>query len=186
MPRGRDGEPLIKAGDYFELKQRLPTTAQATPGGYLPASQPAQQIVIATLMFEDGTYEGEPNPAATYRGFAMGSETELKRIVPVLESALSMSDSGESLRTRLSALSFDFEQADLEALATAFPDIKRERLQSPIEASIHGVRRELLKELERFNQTRHPNGAFQIWLTGVRDRYSNWLSRVSSNDVAQR
>jgi hypothetical protein len=33
MPQGDYGEPLIKAGVYRELKQRLPTTAQATPGG---------------------------------------------------------------------------------------------------------------------------------------------------------
>lgn len=186
MPQGKDGEPLIKAGEYQELKQILPTTAQTTPGGYLPAALPAQQIVIATLMFEDGTYEGAAKPAATYRGFEMGRKTELKRIVPVLESALSTSDSIESLRARLSALSYDFEESDLKELVETFPGIKREQLQSPIEVSIHGIRRELFAQLERYEQMRRPNGDFRTWLTNVRDRYSNWLSRLSSNSVAQR
>lgn len=186
MPQGNDGEPLIKAGGYFELEQLLPTTAQATPEGYLPASLPAQQVTIVTLVFEDGTYEGETKAAATYRGYAMGRETELKRIVPALESAVSMSDSVEAVRTRLQELSYDFDKSDLDQLAAAFPGIARERLQSPIEASIHGVRRELLAKLERFEQTRRPSGDFQSWLKGIKNVYSNWLSRINSNSVAHR
>lgn len=180
MPQGAEGEALIKSGDYFALKQPMSTAPQPTPGGYAPESLPAQQIVIVSLMFEDGTYEGEAKPAATYRGFALGRKTELERVVPVLENALAESVSPADLRTRLSTLSVEVEESDLANLVAAFPDIKRERLQSPLEVSMHGIRRELLDELKQFDQSQRSPGDFQLWLIGTRDRYSKWLARVSS------
>ncbi len=38
MPQGKEGEPLIKAGALFELKQHLATRAQATAAGFAPES----------------------------------------------------------------------------------------------------------------------------------------------------
>jgi hypothetical protein len=186
MPQGKDGQPLIKAGASFELKQPLDTHAQPTAAGFAPASPPTQSIVIASLVFEDGTYEGEALPAARYRGYSAGRKTELERIVPVLESALAHDASAESLRTDLSALSFDWDPNDLALLAADFPGIKREQLQISIEASIHGVRRELLADMERFEQRGIRKESFRNWLTRTRDRYSNWLERMGPQAVSQR
>src|SRR6185295_18068061 len=146
-----------------------------TAAGYAPASPTAQSIVIASLVFEDGTYEGDVQPAASYRGWTAGRKTELERIVPVLENALALNASAESLRTDLSALSFDSNPADVAELAQAFPGVKRERLQTSVEVSIHGVRRELLKDLESFQQRGHGKEDFRSWLKRTRDRYSAWL-----------
>lgn len=179
MPQGRDGEPLIKARSSSELKQPMSTRAQATPAGFIPTSSLNQQIVITTLMYEDGTYEGDVKPAATFRGFTFGRRTELKRIVPVLESALVTYASSEDLRRQLSELSYDADEADVETLAAAFPNITRLRLRSPIETAIHGVRKDLLEELKRFDRSEPSAESYRIWLTGLRDRYSNWIARLS-------
>lgn len=185
MPQGKDGQPLIKAGASFELKQPLDTHAQPTAAGYAPVSPNAQSIVIASLVFEDGSYEGEALSAARYRGYSAGRKTELERIVPVLESAVAGNASADSLRTDLSALSFDLDPNDVAVLAEAFPGIKREQLQMSIEASIHGVRRELLADLERFEQRGNRKESFQSWLTHTRDRYSNWLARIGPQALSQ-
>jgi hypothetical protein len=186
MPQGKDGQPLIKAGASFELKQPLATRVQATAEGYAPVSPKTQAIVIASLVFEDGTYEGDAQPAASYRGWAAGRKTELERIVPVLESALALSASADNLRANLSALSFDSDPADVAMLAEAFPGINRKRLQTSIEVSIHGVRRNLLGELEGLEQRGHRKESFHSWLTRTRDRYSNWLARIGPQAVSQR
>ena len=185
MPQRKDGEPLIEAGDSSNLTQALSTRAESTPGGYAPASPTAQQIVITALIFEDGAYEGDAQAAATYRGFVAGRKTELKRLVPLLESALATPASPENLRTQLGALSFDVDDADVVLLTKAFPGVDRQQLQGPIEIAIHSVRREVLDQLETFQPDQHSAGDFQIWLTGIKDRYSAWLSRVSPNNISQ-
>ena len=186
MPQGKDGQPLIKAGALFELDQLWPTRARTTPAGYAPVPSNAQKIVITSLVFADGTYEGDAEPAAEFRGFVAGRKTELERIVPVLENTLAGDVSAKSLRADLSALSYDVNPSDVAELAIAFPDIKRERLQWLIEASVHLVRRELLAEVERFEQRGYRKESFRSWLTHTKDRYSNWLARLSPQDLSQR
>lgn len=185
MPQGKEGQALIKAGAVFELKQHLATRAQATAAGFAPESSNAQQIVITTLVFEDGSYEGDAQAAASFRGFAAGRKIEVARVLPVLEKTLATDGSVESLQAALNALSYDSNPAELAAQVKAFPGIKREALQSSIDVSIHGVRRDLLAELERFEQSGIRKENFKSWLTRTRDRYSQWLARISPQDLNQ-
>jgi hypothetical protein len=175
MPQGDDGAALIGAGGSSELKEMLSTRAQATPDGFTPEALHNQQIVIGALIFEDGSYEGEAEAAATYRAFAIGNRTELKRIVPLLESA---PVSAEALRSQLATLGYEFNEAETAALAKAFPATDRARLQSQVEVAMHYVRKDLLDGLERFQNESGPAGDFRICLQGMRDRYSSWLARL--------
>ena len=190
LPFGRDGEPLIKAREFGQLVQPLATRAQPTPAGYTPSLPPAQEIVITSLVFEDGSYEGEVGPAARYRAFVMGDRIELSRVVPVLESLLAATDTGsassEELRSQIESLSCDVDEADVAALAKAFPSIERKSVRSATEAATHGVKRQLLDRLEAFQEDTAisaPN--FRSWLSATRDRYANWLSRVKMEDTQQ-
>ena len=182
MPQGDDGEPLVKAGSLKELNQMLVTRAETTAAGYSPTSPRAQQIVIATLMFEDGSYEGEAEPAATFRGFTIGNRTELKRIVALLDTALASSSSMENFRTQLSKLSYDFDPVDMAALAQAFPEIDPKKLQSRVEVAIHSTRKEVFDHLDRFQSG---NGDFRLYLQGMKDRYSDWLARLNAVNTSR-
>ena len=122
------------------------------------------------MVFEDGSYEGEVESAATYRGYVIGRKTELKRIVPVLENAVATSASIETLRRQLSALSHDFENDDIAALAKAFPGIELKKLESSVEAGIHGIRKEVFDQLETFKDGQHSEGDFQVWLTDIKEQ----------------
>ena len=180
MPQGDDGEPLVKAGSLKELNEMLVTHAEKTAAGYSPESPRAQQIVIATLVFEDGSYEGEAEPAATYRGHAIGNKTELKRIVAMLEEALGGSTSIENLRTKLSNLSYDFDESDMAALAKAFPEIDRTKLQSPVDMAIHWLRKDVFDQLDRFQPGPGSSGDFRVDLQTMKDRYADWLQRLDT------
>ena len=185
MAQGDDGEPLVRAGSLKELNEMLVTHAEKTAAGYSPESPRAQQIVIATLVFEDGSYEGEAEPAATYRGFAIGNKTELKRIVALLKDALEGSTSIENIRTKLHNLSYDFDESDLVALAKAFPEIERNKLQSYIDVAIHLLRKEVSDRLDIFQPGPGPAGDLGAYLRTMKDRYSGWLLRLDTADTSR-
>jgi hypothetical protein len=182
MPHNPEYQPFIKAGGDLDLPQRLSTRAQSTPGGYEPFSPPAQDIVIATVIFEDGTYEGEVEPAGNYRAFMVGDKSELKRIVPILQVASAAGtgavDPAAELRSQLQSLSYDIDEADFASLVQAFPSLKAESLRAAAEGSVHHMRRELLQDLERFQSTAGVKD-FQSWLDGNSKRYSSWLARLN-------
>lgn len=185
MAQGNEGEPLVKAATLKELNEMLITSAVATAAGYSPASPRGQQVVIATLVFEDGSYEGETEPAAIHRGYAIGNKTELKRVVALLEEALEGSTSIENLRTKLSNLSYDFDESDMAALAKAFPEIDRNKLQTSVEVSIHWLRRGVLDHLDRFQPGPGSSGDFSVYLRTMKDRYSEWLLRLDAGNTSR-
>jgi len=178
MPQGNDGEPLIEARGNADLKEPLITLAQPQAEGFAPASPSGQQIVIASTVFEDGSYEGEVEPAATYRSAEAGRMIELKRIVPVLESALSTRASLEDLRMQITRLSYGVDEAEVATLAEEFPQIGLPKLRASTEATIHVVRKDLLDELKLLLQSEVSADAFQTWLLRTNKRYSNWLLRL--------
>jgi hypothetical protein len=173
MPQGDYGEALVKAGSFGELSQILATRAETTAAGYSPSAPGAQQIVIASLMFADGTYEGETSSAASYQGFVIGRRTELNRVVPILDNALATSTSKEAVRAKLSEQSFAFDNGDLAALVTKFPGVDRAELKTSVEVAMRWIRKDALDELDR------STGDFRACLERLRDRYSNWLARLN-------
>jgi hypothetical protein len=178
MPQGKEAAPLIKAGGSNEVIQSLSTKAQAVPGGYMPTPPGAQQILIASLVFEDGTYEGEENSAATHRAFAVGYKTGLKRVLPVLETALATSVSPESFRAQINAISYLAQDPDVAALKANYPGMDPLELKSAIQVAIQNLKKDSFDQLANFQQADGGAGNFKNWLTGLRDRYSSWLSRL--------
>ena len=179
MPQGEEGKPLVEAGSFKELNEMMVTRAETTAAGYSPAAPRGQQIVLATLVFEDGSYEGDPEPAATYRGHTIGNRAELKRIVGLLEDALASSSSIEKVRTQLSKLSYDFDQSDMAVLASAFPEIDRNKLQTHIDVAMHLLRKEVFDNLDRF-QPGPGSADFRVYLQTMKDRYAGWLLRLDA------
>jgi len=175
MPQGEQGEPLVKAGSFGELSQILATRAETTAAGYSPSAPGTQQIVIASLMFADGTYEGETSAAAHYQGFVAGNRTELNRIVAILDKALATSTSKEAVRAQLGEQSYAFDNGELAALVTKFPGVDRGELKMGIEMAMHSIRKHTLDELDLAT-----TGDFRACLERLRDRYSNWLARLNS------
>lgn len=183
--QGEEGEALVKAGGFYEQNQMLATQAELTPAGFTPMSPSAQKIVIASVIFKDGSFEGDGAPAATYFGFVIGNRTELKRIVPLLDNALSAASSIEAVQKQLGELSYDFDESDVAELAREFPQIDRKKLESPVEVAIHSMRKNVVDHLERFRSGSGSPGDFQQYLQGMKARYSEWLTRLSPADSAR-
>jgi len=179
MPQGERGEALVKANSFGEWNQRLATHAEMTAAGFTPSTSGSQQIVIASVMFADGTYEGDAAAAASYQGFVIGQRIELSRMLPVLENAVATSASKEAVGQQLSQLSYDYDNGALAALGTKFPGVDRSTLKTGIEVSIHSIRKEALDELDRSTRA---GADFPVCLQRLRERYADWLARLNQVD----
>jgi hypothetical protein len=189
MPQGDYGEPLIKSRESAGLNESLAINAETSAAGYEPSAPPAQQIVVESLVFEDGSYEGELKPAAMFLGFVVGRRIELRRIMPLLDQALSASDAvsaSETLRSQLSSLSYEPDEAEVSSLVVAFPTLDKRELRISIEAAIHTVRRDLLDQLERLQKSESNARDFSAWLVRTRQLYSNWLSHLNAVNISKR
>jgi len=189
MPQGDYGEPLIKSRDSAGLNESLAVNAETAAGGYEPSAPPAQQIVVESLVFEDGSYEGELKPAAMFLGFVVGRRIELRRILPLLDQALAASDAvsaSETLRSQLSSLSYEPDEAEVASLVIAFPTLDKGELRISIDAAIHGVRQDLLDRLERLQKSESNARDFSASLVRTRQLYSNWLSHLNAVNISKR
>jgi len=163
--------------------------AETAAGGYEPSAPPAQQIVVESLVFEDGSYEGELKPAAMFLGFVVGRRIELRRILPLLDQALAASDAvsaSETLRSQLSSLSYEPDEAEVASLVIAFPTLDKGELRISIDAAIHGVRQDLLDRLERLQKSESNARDFSASLVRTRQLYSNWLSHLNAVNISKR
>ncbi len=189
MPQGGYGEPLIKSQDSGGLNVSLAINAEVTAGGYQPSLPPAQQIVVESLIFADGSFEGETKPAAMFLGFVAGRRTELKRILPLLDNALSSTDAftaSDTLRSQLGSLSYEPDETEVASLVAAFPTLDKRELRISVEAAIHRLRKDLLDQLERLQKSESSAPDFSAWLVRTRELYSKWLSHLNAVNISQR
>lgn len=189
MPQGDYGEPLIKARASAALNESLALDAEATAAGYEPSPPPTQQIVVESLIFEDGSYEGELAPVARFLAFEVGRRIELRRILPLLDNALSASESVTAFATlpsQISSLSYEPDEAEVASLVAAFPAGDKSELRISVEVAIHGVRQELLDQLECQQKAESKARDYRLWLVRTRQRYSNWLAHLNAVNISRR
>ncbi len=185
-PQGREGLPLIKAGAFFESNQPLRTRAVHTPGGFAPDTPISQETIIRSVVFEDGSYEGDPAPAAGFKAFTLGRKLALTRLLEVCAATKEASPSEQEraaqvarFRDRVRTLSGEIDEAALAQLVGEFPTLTRKEatdLKIAAEVALHHIRKELLDDLAVFEKD-HPSD-FRSWLVKVEERYRTWLSRL--------
>lgn len=186
MPQGDDGGSRIPAGGTSEFNERLATRAAPTPGGYEPASPANQIIEIVTAVFEDGSFEGEAEPAMTFRAFVKGCKIQVGRVVGLFQTAVQNDQNPlgalELLRKDVAALGTEADSSAVEEVANEFASPKKDsklEIKSSAEIAMSGVRRDLLEEIQRFQLSPQTSpGSIHGWLTASKQRYETWLSRL--------
>ena len=189
-PHGEKGLPLIPSGAVLETNVLGAKDTTMTRFGYEPASPPFQTIVVTTLVFEDGSFEGDPGPALRINARRAGERIQLKRAVATLKetveiSGLTAPDAIAMLIQGISALSEEVTPAVAEKLIagsqTAGQTERLASLMSTIQFSMHQVKKYLLDEIETFqnsHQRAPEEKEFREWLTATTDKYKRWLSRL--------
>jgi hypothetical protein len=189
-PHGQQGLPLIPAGAVLETNVLGAKDTTMTRFGYEPASPPFQTIVVSTLVFEDGSYEGDPAHALRINARTAGERIQLKRAVTALKKTLdtpglTASDAIAMLIQRVSALSDEVPPAVAEKLLDGFQNAghteKLASLTGTIQVTMRFVRKNLLEEIEAFqnsHQKAPEEKEFREWLTATTDKYGSWLFRL--------
>lgn len=188
MPQGREGRPLMLAGGVAEVTAPGATRATATPGGYDPVAPPNQNIEITMAVFEDGSFEGDIESAAGFRGFVKGRKIQLRRLVDVFQTILQDDSSNpssalEMLRNKVNALGIEADSLAVQEVVNEFSALaerpKRD-LTSAVEAAMSGIRRDAQQDITQF-RARNPSldtSTFRYWLVASKQRYEAWLARL--------
>jgi hypothetical protein len=189
MPRRQDGRPLIEAGSIYNHNVLGVLSAQNTTEGYVPDAPLKQEIIITAAVFDDGSYEGDAQTAATVRAFRIGEKIQVRKIIPLMQDALNEPDSNitlsiENFKMHLASLSTDVDADVVNELQQAFPNLNQEakaNLKTSIEVSLGGVKFDLLRSLQQFEKANSQSlnaSIFQAWMSKTKEEYEKWLARL--------
>jgi hypothetical protein len=185
-PQGWWERALIEPGGTHEEYLVSAGHGQSTPYGYVPGQ--STTIEVSTVVFTDGSYEGKPYLAAVTRAQTMGSKTQLRRVLQLLQSIHeSTADLDENaltgLKKSVSLLGEDVDPNQLKELQDQFPTLDEGQRQGPsnfMRAGLHSVKANLLKEIETFEKTGQSQRSVLIkeWISKTQEKYERWLSAL--------
>lgn len=189
LPHDQDNLPLIKAEAISEHTVSAAKNTKMVSNDYLPDSPPNQTILISTAIFDDGSYEGDAEPAATYWAFQIGRKIQIGKIIPLIQNALNHTDSNisqaiASFKEQVASLTSNAEEEVVSKLHEAFPKLAEKtkaELKTSIEVALNGMKFDLLKSLQAFEKASPQPidaNAFRSWLIKSKERYEKWLSNL--------
>ncbi|HEX8151442.1 MAG TPA: hypothetical protein VF591_29950 [Pyrinomonadaceae bacterium] len=181
-----DGRPLMEPGGTYERKIGI-TEGRPSGGTFTPSG--LEGVVVAAAVFEDYTFEGDARFAALKARMDEGARVQLPRLLRLVRGAREAGDveTAEAVRRfreALTALDDTAPQASVDALLAAYPTPAPAGGDEPrvvVEVSMHHVRTELLKDLERFEkkfQAAPADNSFKGWLAEQQTRFEAWLARL--------
>lgn len=186
-PAGTWDRPLMGAGGTCEVEMPSAGRGQTKAHGYVP--EQSTSVEVSTVVFEDGSYEGEPYLAAVTGAEMSGSRTQLGRVVRLLRTAREAAEDDTAgalpgLKEEVSRLGEDAGAAQLNTLHGQYPTLSadaRPNLVNFTRFGLHKVKTTLLKDIEAFEREPRPPGgeALRGWLSKTRERYERWLSALS-------
>lgn len=183
------GARLIRAGGVFEVRQHFGLEKTAT-SNVIPQQEPAREIVIAAILFEDGTFEGEPDEAAEMAAGLTGLRIQLLRAIQLFKSISPASTVNEPaslsrLKREVASLGEEIDTQIVNELTARFAntseDTRKRRIREELKNSLQSVKRNLRSEIEKFEyQLNHSAGhaEFGVW---VKETLQNLESMLGSN-----
>lgn len=162
MPRGRYGEPLIKHGGEYVTRIR---------DSNLNPSLARTSLVIDTVIYDDGTFDGNPQNAATLLAFFEGERKALSKVVPLLRE-VGQADSQKlnllGLITRIDAVTGDIED-------------KNGQSTSAVRVSFDHIIQDLVDAVRKLdsNSAGKSDAVIRNDLMEVLRFYEEWLKKLS-------
>jgi hypothetical protein len=186
LPQGGKGKPLIESGATFEKEISNSLEHKQPLNGQIPPVQENQILVISSVIFDDGTYEGDAKNAAGFRAFTLGRKVQLKKIIALLQKAtetdaqISVLD---NLDKQFAALGREVDDVSFNELVKEFPTLtekEKTNLRISAEVASNGIQAETRKELQIFRNNNSTANADSIraWLATATEQYQNWLVRL--------
>ena len=181
MPNKPEGGVLIEPGATNEQELRFPLDAKTTSTGEAPAALPDLTVMVTSVVFADGTYEGDLYQAARYRAIVLGERTQLKRILEILRPDTAVT-SLDILNAQVSDLTWYVYERTFEAFVKGmggFNEKMKEDLHEGVELASSSIQRAFVAEFgEKRTSMGDKPAEFQAWLKTAAERYQKWLSAL--------
>lgn len=172
---GMSGVRLIGAGCAFEIRQHFGFESSAK-ADTIPRQAPAREIVIAAIVFDDGTFEGEPDEAAEMAAGLTGLRIQLLKAIQLFKSIspASIEDQPAALsrlKREVASLGEEVGSRIVDELSARFAnaseDIRNRRIREEVKNSLRSVKIDLRSQIEKFEyQLNHSTGnaEFGVWV----------------------
>jgi hypothetical protein len=179
------GRVLIAPGAIFETQLYFGgANGRWTPQGFVPDPPRLLTYALGTIVFDDGTYEGEASVAANVEAGQAGLRLQRKRMLSLLNQitdapGLDVKATLEKLKSQVAALRIDVDAAVLDKLLARYPSLSEERhgrrLMLEIMGGLKNGRRELLSRINEFERA-EGRIEFGKWLSGMKEQYAAMTS----------
>lgn len=186
MPQGQEGRVLIAPGETFE--KAIPNNLEKAKSEMSKGVGSGRNLtlLISSVVFEDGSYEGDAKPVARFRAFTLGRKFLLKQTVPLWQKTAESeieSNSLDKLFAQLSAVKENVDENAFMELIKEFPALNEKEkadLRISLQVAVKGTKREMLGELQEFSRNSNRNSeSVQNWLIESGKKYQNWLTRLT-------
>ncbi|MDQ3063856.1 MAG: hypothetical protein M3R14_13500 [Acidobacteriota bacterium] len=180
MPQNKYGENLIEPGATWVREMQIPLEYKKTVEGEIPKPASRQTIVISSVIFADGSYEGDASRAAQFRAYTLGRKMQVKQIIALLQSFETASsafnfskfvEQSAKLRTKIG-------ESEFGELLKQFPLLTENEkvfLRDGVEGISDDVKIEFASGTQKRLQELEPNAA-RIYLKALKEKYQNWLA----------
>jgi hypothetical protein len=178
MFQGEKGESLIKARETIEKEIQNTLEDRKSLNDQLPPVKAGQTLVITSVNFADGSYEGNASSAVQFRAFQLGRKLQLKQIIELIQVTEKLDLN--ALAEQALKLETSVDETELNELLRDFSTLnekEKSRLSGTVEIASDKVKRDFVRELEMQIQKSTP-GSVSAWLNSTREQYQNWIKSL--------
>lgn len=181
--RGDKTHPVMFPGgiSVHDIDIGTSRCGRMTPDGFVPDVALQQTLIIRTVVFDDGTYDGLVEPAAEMEAQRRGLNIQRRRILRLLQEPKKTND-GELLRTldelkeQAYALGKTADASvalELRALFPSFDEKSKGSLLQIIEGGLRDGKLELLRYINDFEEMQKQPGEHIT--------FGEWLKQTAAN-----
>jgi hypothetical protein len=172
--------PAIAPGATADYSISVNRGGRITPNGLVPNPPTQQTLLIRTVVFDDGTYDGLIDIAAEITARRMGRKLQGLRIIDLIEEMMRAEQAKSldlnNLRERIYALDTAVESAFISKLLASFPSLgenAKDGMQSNVAEGLREGKRSFLSAIDLFeeNSKRGAKATLVEWLEGMRTHY---------------
>lgn len=195
--RGTATHPVMKPGATSETLISESRGRRLTNQGYV-ADAPSNKVIVGTVVFDDETYEGEPETALHVIGGQTGHRLQLTRALLLLKNILEGPDQDPAAmlgrtRSEVSQLTIDVDSKTVDELLARFPELPpkydRKTLASTMMRGFLEARQRLLSEITDIENAarRDPSATTLVWqrISSFKDQLETEL-RVAKQATSRR
>lgn len=181
MPQKKYGENLIEPGATYTMREiQIPLENKKAVEGEIPKPTSQQTFVISSVIFADGSYEGDASRAAQFYAYTLGRKMQVKQIIALLESfennssALNLNkfvEQSAKLETKIG-------ESEFNKFLKQFPSLTENEkafLRDGIEGLSEDVKTEFTIGTQKRLKELEPNVA-RVYLKALKEKYQNWLA----------